>query len=163
MRRLAIAMSLTVLATAANARNAGIIPVPFAGDAISAARMAAAFGTVTSIHRTVERNRLVGGVPNSYHLSGRAIDIARKPGVSHSQVAAALRQAGYNLIESLDEGDHSHFAFGTATASPRAPTATIAAAATAEAKPKPERRVLADDHGTLLIDLKAGPAPITAR
>ena len=28
--------------------------------------------------------------------------------------AAAYRNAGYYLIESLDEGDHSHFAFGSA-------------------------------------------------
>jgi hypothetical protein len=52
-------------------------------------------------------------VPNSYHLSGHAIDIARRPGVHHSDIAAAYRQAGYALLESLDEGDHSHFAFGT--------------------------------------------------
>ncbi|HVF37944.1 MAG TPA: D-Ala-D-Ala carboxypeptidase family metallohydrolase, partial [Sphingomicrobium sp.] len=58
-------------------------------------------------------NRRVGGVPNSYHLLGRAIDIARRPGVSHWQIAAAYRNAGYHLVESLDEGDHSHFAFGS--------------------------------------------------
>lgn len=70
------------------------------------------FGRVTSTYRTPARNRAVGGVANSYHLSGRAIDIARRPGVSHWQITAALRAAGYNLIEALDEGDHSHFAFG---------------------------------------------------
>jgi hypothetical protein len=64
------------------------------------------------MRRSAERNRRVGGVANSYHLSGRAIDIARKPGVTHAQIASALRSAGYHLIESLDEGDHSHFAFG---------------------------------------------------
>ena len=50
---------------------------------------------------------------NSYHLVGRAIDIARAPGVSHAVIDAAYRRAGYHIIESLDEGDHSHFAFGT--------------------------------------------------
>lgn len=70
------------------------------------------WGTVTSMFRSAEHNRAVGGQPNSYHLRGRAIDIARRPGVSHWQIAAALRSAGYNLLESLDEGDHSHFAFG---------------------------------------------------
>lgn len=70
------------------------------------------WGRVTSTLRSVAHNRAVGGQPNSYHLSGRAIDIARRPGVSHWQIAAALRAAGYNLLESLDEGDHSHFAFG---------------------------------------------------
>ena len=70
------------------------------------------WGRVTSTYRSPAHNRRVGGMPNSYHLSGRAIDIARRPGVSHWQIAADLRAAGYNLLESLDEGDHSHFAFG---------------------------------------------------
>jgi hypothetical protein len=78
----------------------------------TAARIGSQLGRVTSMRRSAERNRRVGGVANSYHLRGRAIDIARKPGVTHAQIAAALRSAGYQLIESLDEGDHSHFAFG---------------------------------------------------
>ena len=78
----------------------------------TAARIGSQLGRVTSMRRSAERNRRVGGVANSYHLSGRAIDIARRPGVTHGQIAAALRSAGYQLIESLDEGDHSHFAFG---------------------------------------------------
>ena len=70
------------------------------------------WGRVTSTYRSWAHNRRVGGVSNSYHLQNRAIDIARRPGVSHWQIAAAFRAAGYNLLESLDEGDHSHFAFG---------------------------------------------------
>jgi hypothetical protein len=77
-------------------------------------RIGGRWGQVTSTLRSAAHNRLVGGVPNSYHLRGRAIDIARRPGVSHGQIAAAYRSAGYSLVESLDEGDHSHFAFGTA-------------------------------------------------
>ena len=74
--------------------------------------LGAHWGQVTSTYRSPEHNREVGGVPNSYHVRGRAIDIARRPGVSHWQIAAAYRAAGYSLAESLDEGDHSHFAFG---------------------------------------------------
>lgn len=70
------------------------------------------WGRVTSTYRSFAHNRRVGGVSNSYHLRNRAIDIARRPGVSHWQIASAYRAAGYNLLESLDEGDHSHFAFG---------------------------------------------------
>ena len=81
-------------------------------DLPSVARLGAQWGRVTSTYRSPAHNRRVGGVRGSYHLSGRAIDIARRPGVSHWQIAAAYRSAGYNLIESLDEGDHSHFAFG---------------------------------------------------
>ena len=79
----------------------------------AAASLGSRWGRVTSTWRSPEHNRRVGGVRNSFHLSGRAIDIARRPGVSHWQIAAAFRNAGYRLIESLDEGDHSHFAFGT--------------------------------------------------
>jgi hypothetical protein len=75
-------------------------------------QIGARWGQVTSTYRSPAHNRRVGGVSNSYHLSNRAIDIARRPGVSHWQIAAAFRNAGYSLAESLDEGDHSHFAFG---------------------------------------------------
>lgn len=78
----------------------------------SVSAIGARYGRVTSTYRSAAHNRAVGGVPNSYHLRGKAIDIARRPGVSHWQIAAAYRAAGYNLLESLDEGDHSHFAFG---------------------------------------------------
>lgn len=81
-------------------------------DLSSVKQIGAKWGQVTSTYRSPEHNRAVGGVPNSYHLRGRAIDIARRPGVSHYQIAAAYRAAGYSLAESLDEGDHSHFAFG---------------------------------------------------
>ena len=146
MRSLSIAMSLILLAGSdAAARDAGIVAV--AGDAGSAARLAAAFGTVTSIHRTVERNRLVGGVPNSYHLTGRAIDVARRPGVTHDQIATALRRAGYNLIESLDEGDHSHFAFASATVS----VASLAPGTPLKAAdPKPRERRPFDRRSLIL-------------
>ena len=96
----------------ASSSTASSRPLGSTGNLSTAARIGSQLGRVTSMRRSAERNRRVGGVANSYHLSGRAIDIARKPGVSHSQIAAALRSAGYQLIESLDEGDHSHFAFG---------------------------------------------------
>ena len=81
-------------------------------DMGSVKQIGANWGQVTSTYRSPAHNRAVGGVANSYHLRGRAIDIARRPGVSHYQIAAAYRAAGYSLAESLDEGDHSHFAFG---------------------------------------------------
>ena len=83
----------------------------------AAAAIGSKWGSVTSTFRTRERNRLVGGAPNSFHLSGRAIDIARRPGVRHADIEASFRNAGFVLIESLDEGDHSHFAFGGAGSS----------------------------------------------
>lgn len=68
-------------------------------------------GRVTSTFRSLEHNRAVGGVPNSYHLRGRAIDLVRAAGVRHAELDAMFRAAGFHLVESLDEGDHSHFAF----------------------------------------------------
>lgn len=82
----------------------------------AAAIIGSRWGSVTSTTRTRQHNHLVGGVPNSFHLTGRAIDIARRPGVRHADIAASYRSAGYVLIESLDEGDHSHFAFGATRA-----------------------------------------------
>ena len=76
------------------------------------AEIGSKWGVVTSLLRSPARNRAVGGAPNSFHLHGRAIDIARRPGVAHAEIEAAYRKAGYRLVESLDEGDHSHFAFG---------------------------------------------------
>ena len=96
--------------------NPGYLSVPGSGNSpinLSAiAGIGARWGRVTSTYRSPAHNRRVGGVANSYHLRSRAIDIARRPGVAHWQIAAAFRSAGYNLVESLDEGDHSHFAFG---------------------------------------------------
>ena len=85
------------------------------GNVRDAARVAGRFGHITSTWRSVAHNRAVGGVPNSYHLQGRALDVVRRRDVSHWEIASALRQAGFHLIESLDEGDHSHFAFGRAS------------------------------------------------
>jgi hypothetical protein len=120
-------------------------------------RISTAFGVITSTWRSVAHNRAVGGVANSYHLQGRAIDIARKPGVTHRQIEAALKTAGYNLIESLDEGDHSHFAFGSPNASPAATPEEVRYAPPPEpTKPAPPP-VLADDHGTLIVDLATTP------
>lgn len=76
-----------------------------------AANFGKKFGTVTSTKRSASKNKQVGGAKNSFHLTGRAMDIARKPGVSHKQIEAELRRAGYHIVESIDEGDHSHFAF----------------------------------------------------
>jgi hypothetical protein len=104
------ARSLTVEPTPGYLTVAGNGSAPINLGAISG--IGARWGRVTSTYRSPAHNRRVGGVANSYHLRSRAIDIARRPGVSHWQIAAAFRNAGYHLVESLDEGDHSHFAFG---------------------------------------------------
>lgn len=90
-------------------------PQPSGGKSVdmgNVKQIGAKWGRVTSTYRSPEHNRRVGGVANSYHLRNRAIDIARRPGVRHSEIVAAYRAAGYSLAESLDEGDHTHIAFG---------------------------------------------------
>lgn len=79
----------------------------------SAVAIASRLGRVTSTRRSAAHNRRIGGVRNSFHLYGRAIDVVPRAGVRHADLEAALRNAGFHLIESLNEGDHSHFAFGT--------------------------------------------------
>jgi hypothetical protein len=130
--------SLLALAMLAATPELGTLGKAPAASPISAAvALGARWGTVTSVHRSPAHNRAVGGAPNSYHLTGRAIDIARRPGVRHAQLDAAFRRAGYVLIESLDEGDHSHFAFGLPgqTPKPSLPPLLRMAAAAAPACP----------------------------
>jgi hypothetical protein len=126
---------------------------------LAPARIGALYGTVTSGFRSAEHNRRVGGVFNSYHLQGRAIDVQRRPGVTHAMIDAALRRAGFNLIESLDEIDHSHFAFGdvvqTRSARPVPSISVAAASVPAPSKPA-EPSLLADVHGVLAIDERHG-------
>lgn len=58
----------------------------------------------TSVTRTPERNREVGGVTNSYHLSGQAADWA----VPQQYKAQFMADARANGFEAIDEGDHIH-------------------------------------------------------
>ena len=53
----------------------------------------------------------LGDLVFEYRVDPEIVVIARRAGVRHRQIAAAYRKAGYQLVESLDEGDHSHFAF----------------------------------------------------
>ena len=151
-------LGLVAMSSQAPARNASDLSAPAGANASTAARIAASYGVITSGWRSVAHNRAVGGVPNSHHLRGAAIDVARKPGVSHGQIATALRAAGLNLIESLDEGDHSHFAFGPA----RAVTGALPSPPTAApepVKPGPANPLVeADRHGVLYVDLQAAGA-----
>ena len=159
LARIAVALAGGLLA--GSAAFAGPASLRFRDDAAevsAAARLVSAYGVVTSTFRTVAHNRAVGGVPNSYHLLDRAIDVARRPGVTHGQIEAALRRSGYKLIESLDEHDHSHFAFA-ALSSPASTVPPPSSSSPPPPPPKPLPRVAADEHGTLALDLQAPTQP----
>jgi hypothetical protein len=124
-----------------------------------AARLASRFGTVSSMLRTRERNQAVGGAPNSYHLVGRAIDIARRAHIKHLDIHRSLVAAGFDVVESLDEGDHSHFAFGVPTnATPKVRMASR------QTRPGPQEVSLRKGPGgRLLADEIAGTLIASAR
>ena len=66
---------------------------------------------VTSAQRTPERNRQVGGSPNSRHLRGRALDLVPKLGETMDQLEARVRRSGIQFRELINEGDHIHVAW----------------------------------------------------
>jgi len=68
--------------------------------------------TITSGLRTPLHNQQVGGVPNSMHLSGNAVDFVLPKGVTFEDVKAHIAQAGLPATELLNEGDHVHWGWG---------------------------------------------------
>ena len=61
---------------------------------------------ITSGVRCERRNAEVGGIPNSWHLSGHAADLYC-PGVPYDEVARAARELGLGVIEYPDrQFDH---------------------------------------------------------
>src|SRR4051794_27592157 len=148
----AVAASAMLISSAA---SAGPLPAlsfrDQAAEVSAASRFLRAYGVVTSTFRTIAHNKAVGGVPNSYHLLDRAIDLARRPGVTHRQIEAALRSAGYNLVESLDELDHSHFAFAPVVNVATPPPASQSTPASPPSAPQVPQ-LAADIHGTLNMD-----------
>jgi hypothetical protein len=117
----------------APAASGGPDPAPTADrppppDMHSVAALGASFGTVTSTTRSPQHNRDVGGGSNSYHLTGHAIDIVPKPGVSLDQVVQGFEHAGYHVLEKLNEGDHLHIAVSGGAAPAQSEAAVRAAA-----------------------------------
>lgn len=120
-------------------------------------------GTVTSGFRTPEHNKEVGGVPNSFHTKGQALDIAKTAGITLTKIVQAFEKAGVHLIEQLDEGDHFHIAFGKRGGS--GPSAETIAKRELAAADQAERREQAfqNEKATLQAgELEARQALITS-
>jgi len=61
--------------------------------------------SVTSWFRSKKRNTYVGGVDNSMHLYGLAVDVV----LDDPEDTKAFKQACWRLkLKCLDEGDHLH-------------------------------------------------------
>jgi hypothetical protein len=98
-----------------NKREGGAAPIGPAGapvspgsrpSAVSLAGELRQFGaTITSGYRDPAKNRDVGGVANSQHMSGTAFDAVIPPAIK-AQAIEYGRSQGYEVI---DEGDHVHF------------------------------------------------------
>ena len=70
---------------------------------------------VTSGRRTPDGNRRVGGVPNSYHLRGRAVDLSGRRDMLRAAAETARTQRVTALCsgpeEVILESDHLHVAW----------------------------------------------------
>jgi hypothetical protein len=65
--------------------------------------------SVTSWLRTPKRNLTVGGVTNSAHLFGLAVDVVPDQGTSWAEFGTRARQLGLVVVE---ETDHLHLQEG---------------------------------------------------
>ena len=74
--------------------------------------------TVTSEARSTEHNAAVGGVPDSLHLSGQAIDFVLPKGMTFAQVQQKLEDEGIKPTELLNEGNHVHLGWGQKSSAP---------------------------------------------
>lgn len=101
---------------------------------------------VTSGARTPARNAAVGGATNSLHLSDRARDIAKTPGMSLGTIKAAFEAQGVRLTELLDEGDHFHVGWGGKGRGRQGPSPETIANRAEAARVAAERRQQAFDN-----------------
>jgi hypothetical protein len=102
-------------------------------------------GRVTSGLRTPEHNAEVGGVPNSYHLTGQARDVVPPPGVPLKQYAENLRRELPGM-DVLNEGDHVHIEPGPSAATSPAAAGSNGLRVLQQGKPKADVRTLTQEE-----------------
>jgi len=76
---------------------------------LNALELCVATPHVTSWWRTEQHNREVGGLPNSKHLTGDAIDVVWQD--AQPDPGALLRMCARYELRLVREGDHEHFQF----------------------------------------------------
>lgn len=115
--------------------------------------------TVTSARRTAAENKAAGGVPNSFHLTGQAVDIRThdKNAKEKALITKHFRSQGYQVI---DEGDHLHVEPGkrrgkgdVASSPPVGIPAPVS-----EDQPKPARSLMQRLAGLIIPSAEAAEA-----
>lgn len=89
-------------------------PQPQPANWLAGVSQAAPDAAVTSGFRTPQDNARVGGVPNSRHMSGQAVDLVPRPGETMAQLYTRVAQAPG--VKAINEGDHVHVQQGGASA-----------------------------------------------
>lgn len=79
---------------------------PQGGNWLAAVSQAAPDAGVTSGYRSPADNARVGGVVNSRHMSGQAVDLVPRPGETMAQLYMRVAQAPG--VKAINEGDHVH-------------------------------------------------------
>ena len=81
-------------------------PQPQPANWLAGVSQAAPDAAVTSGFRTPQDNARVGGVPNSRHMSGQAVDLVPRPGETVAQLYTRVAQVPD--VRAINEGDHVH-------------------------------------------------------
>lgn len=76
------------------------------GNWLAGVSQAAPDAQVTSGYRSPADNARVGGVPNSRHMSGQAVDLVPRPGETVAQLYTRVAQVPD--VRAINEGDHVH-------------------------------------------------------
>lgn len=97
----------------------GVVPQSQEGDPFASLLAAAPSLRVTSRNRSHEQNQRAGGVPNSFHLTGQAIDIGTPSPHERATINQWAAQNGYEVIDNYQDG---HVHLEPRGSAPRAPT-----------------------------------------
>lgn len=71
---------------------------------------------VTSRQRSADQNASVGGVPNSFHITGDARDFVPPPGMDMASLYKTLKSQFGSQYDVINEGDHVHIEPGPSIA-----------------------------------------------
>lgn len=113
---------------AADVKRLSSEPAP-ASSPLDALKAAAPGAAVTSTKRTPDKNKAVGGVANSDHLTGQAADFTPRQGQSIAQLAQELRAAGVGEVVPEPKRNHVHVEWGPGAGRKAAPAPKLSDAA----------------------------------